>query len=112
MHILQIFTQLKTRKGNKMQHSDFKDLSDYVSMSISANTSLSNVSISTLDSDSTLNVDELEYIFESTHKNRYCEQDVLLSAEQELDLELAKLTGLLERGEKRRMASQDYDPTI
>ncbi|KAK9728716.1 hypothetical protein K7432_000862 [Basidiobolus ranarum] len=100
------------RDARKLQKSIRKNSSDYTSISTLDTLSRSSSSALSFESENAPSIDELEFILENTNKHRYSEQDVQLSMAQELDLDLAKLTSLLERGEKRRLASQDFSPVL
>ncbi|ORX89736.1 hypothetical protein K493DRAFT_357778 [Basidiobolus meristosporus CBS 931.73] len=108
MQMTKLFTQLKARKSNKNHDLQFQEFPDCASLSSSDNSSFSTASTVSISLQDDPSIDELDYIFELSSKSRYHKQDVHLSSKKELDLELARLTGLLERGGKLRLSSQDY----
>ncbi|KAK9703091.1 hypothetical protein K7432_010918 [Basidiobolus ranarum] len=115
MYPFNIFNKSETRKSIKQQKSSIRNSSDYAPIPTFDTHSLNTNSTLSLDSAVTVSAevfDELECILERTIRTRYTKQDVHLSPVQEYDLELAKLAGLLERGEKRRLESQDCNSTL
>ncbi|KAK9703090.1 hypothetical protein K7432_010917 [Basidiobolus ranarum] len=106
---------LKSRKDFRQQKSDSRDSSDYAPIPTLDTNSLNTDSTLSFDCEAAADdemLDEMELFLERTIRTRYTEQDVHLSHVQEFDLELAKLTGLLERGEKYRLEAQDCNSTV
>ncbi|ORX89735.1 hypothetical protein K493DRAFT_382247 [Basidiobolus meristosporus CBS 931.73] len=110
MVMFNLFHHLKSQKAKQLRKSSRKHSSDYATVSTMDSSSLNSNSVQSFEAQKMPDIHELEYILESTNRSRYSEQDVHLSMEQELDLEFARLAGLLERGEKQRLTSQDFTP--
>ncbi|ORX84634.1 hypothetical protein K493DRAFT_320088, partial [Basidiobolus meristosporus CBS 931.73] len=108
MQSLNLFTNNKADKSKKQQKSNPRGSSPHTPIPAFGARKVNGVATpNSMVSIYAEAIEEFEHILEYATKTRYSEQDVHLSISQELDLELAKLTGLLIRGERHRLESQD-----